>query len=81
MNIVEYAEFLVKNIVKQPDLVKVTSFNGDEDTTIVEIIVCEDAMGAVFGKDGKMASSIRTLIQAFAYLNNIKNVKINIDSF
>ena len=39
MNIVEYAEFLVKNIVKQPDLVKVTSFNGDEDTTIVEIIV------------------------------------------
>lgn len=81
MNIVEYAEFLVKNIVKQPDLVKVTSFNGDEDTTIVEIIVCEDDMGAVIGKDGKMASSIRTLIQAFAYLSNIKNVKINIDSF
>lgn len=81
MNIVEYAEFLVKNIVKQPDLVKVTSFNGDEDTTIVEIIVCEDDMGAVIGKDGKMASSIRTLIQAFAYLNSIKNVKINIDSF
>ena len=81
MNIVEYAEFLVKNIVKQPDLVKVTSFNGDEDTTIVEIIVCEDDMGAVIGKEGKMASSIRTLIQAFAYLNNMKNVKINIDSF
>lgn len=81
MNIVEYAEFLVKNIVKQPDLVKVTSFNGDEDTTIVEIIVCEEDMGAVIGKDGKMASSLRTLIQAFAYLNNIKNVKINIDSF
>ncbi len=81
MNIVEYAEFIVKNIVKQPDLVKVTSFTGDEDTTIVEIIVCEDDMGAVIGKEGKMASSIRTLIQAFAYLNNIKNVKINIDSF
>lgn len=81
MNIVEYAEFIVKNIVKQPDLVKVTSFTGVEDTTIVEIIVCEDDMGAVIGKEGKMASSIRTLIQAFAYLNNIKNVKINIDSF
>lgn len=81
MNIVEYAEFIVKNIVKQPDLVKVTSFTGDEDTTIVEIIVCEDDMCAVIGKEGKMASSIRTLIQAFAYLNNMKNVKINIDSF
>jgi hypothetical protein len=81
MSIVEYTEFLVKSITKQPDLVKVTSFGGDEDTTIIEIIVCEDDMGAVIGKEGKMASSLRTLIQAFAYLNNIKNVKINIDSF
>ena len=81
MNIVEYTEFLVKNIAKQPDLVKVTSFGGDEGTTIVEIIVCNDDMGAVIGKDGKMASAIRTLIQAYAYLHDIKNVKINIDSF
>lgn len=81
MNIVEYAEFLVKSITKQPELVKVTSFGGDEDSTIIEIIVCEDDMGLVIGKEGKMASSLRTLIQAFAYLNNIKNVKINIDSF
>ena len=81
MNIVEYAEFLVKNIASEPDLVKVTSFGGDEGTTILEIIVCDKDMGAVIGKDGKTATSIRTLIQAFAYLHDIKNVKINIDSF
>ncbi len=81
MNIVEYAEFLVKSIAKQPDLVKVTSFGGEEDATIIEIIVCEDDMGVVIGKNGKMASSLRTLIQAFAYLNDNKKVKINIDSF
>lgn len=81
MNIVEYAEFIVKSITKQPDLVKVTSFGGDEGMTIIEIIVCEDDMGAVIGKEGKMASSIRTLIQAYAYLHNVSDVKINIDSF
>ena len=81
MNIVEYAEFLVRSIAKQPDLVKVTSFGGDEGATIIEIIVCEDDMGAIIGKEGKMASSLRTLIQAYAYLNNIGDVKINIDSF
>lgn len=81
MNIVEYTEFLVKNIASEPDLVKVTSFGGDEGATMVEIIVCDKDMGAVIGKDGKMASAIRTMIQAFAYLHDIKNVKINIDSF
>lgn len=81
MSIVEYAEFLVKSIAKEKDLVKVTSFGGDEDVTIIEIIVCKDDMGAIIGKEGKMANSLRTLIQAFAYLNGNKKVKINIDSF
>ena len=65
MNIVEYAEFIVKNIVKQPDLVKVTSFTGDEDTTIVEIIVCEDDM--------HMAEIFRELVT-----HNITFSKINL---
>lgn len=81
MNIVEYTEFLVKNIANNPDLVKVTSFGGDENTTIIEIIVCNDDMKTIIGKDGKMSSAIRTMVQAFAYLHNIENVKINIDSF
>ena len=81
MNIVEYTEFLVKNIAKEADLVKVTSFNGDENTTIVEIIVANDDMKVVIGKDGRTATALRTLIQAYAYIHDIKNVKINIDSF
>ncbi len=81
MNIVEFTTFLVKNIVKNPDMVKVSSFEGDEDITILEIIVANEDMGAVIGKSGKNAKSIRTIIQAYAYLNNIKKVKVNIDAF
>lgn len=81
MKIVEFTEYLVKSIVKEPEMVKVQTFNGDEETLIVEIIVHESDMGSVIGKSGKMANSIRTLVQAYAYLNDNCKVKINIDSF
>ena len=35
----------------------------------------------ITGTDGKTSTSIRTLIQAFAAINNLPKVKINIDSF
>ena len=81
MSIIEYTEFLVKSIVKNPDMVKVQLFKSDEESPIVEIIVHDEDKGAVIGKSGKNASAIRTLVQAYAYLNKMPKVKINIDSF
>ena len=81
MSITEYTEFLVKSIVKNPEMVKVQLFEGEEKEPIIEIIVHSDDIGAVIGKSGKMAASIRTLVQAYAFLNNLPKAKINIDSF
>ena len=81
MNITEFATYLIKNIVKNPDLVKVSAFTGDDDATILEILVSNEDMGAIIGKSGRTAKALRTVILAHAYLNHIKNVKINIDSF
>lgn len=81
MNVVEFAEYLVKSIVTEPDLIKVSEFQADEDITILEILVPESDMGRVIGKNGKTSTSIRTLIQAFAAVNKMPKVKINIDSF
>lgn len=80
MNLVEFSELIVKKLVKDPDLVKVQEFSSDEDTT-VEIIVSESDMGRVIGKGGKIANSIKTLIQAKAYNDGNKKVRVNIDSF
>lgn len=80
MNLVEFSELIVKKLVKDPDLVKVQEFSSDEDTTI-EIIVSESDMGRVIGRGGKIANSIKTLIQAKAYNDGNKKVKVNIDSF
>lgn len=80
MELAEYAEFLVKSIVKNPELVKVKTF-GKDDENILEIIVPESDMGVVIGRGGKMANAIRTMILAYAYVKGLKNVKINFDSF
>ncbi len=81
MNVVEFTEYLVKSIVVDKDMVKVSEFQADEDVKILEILVPEKEMGRVIGKGGKTSSSIRTLIQAYAAINNMPKVKINIDSF
>lgn len=81
MDIKEYTEFIVKSIVKNADMVKVELFESDEEDPILEIIVHNEDVGAVIGKGGKTASAIRTLVQAYAFLNKMPKVKVNIDSF
>lgn len=80
MDLVEFSELIVKKLVKEPDLVKVQQFDGEDDTTI-EILVSESDMGRIIGKKGKIAMSVKTLIQAKAYNDGNKKVKVNIDSF
>lgn len=79
--LVDYALFLLKNLVKEPDMVSIQEFSTDNEEIMLEIIVHESDMGAIIGKSGKMANAIRTMIQAYAYTHNLNRVKINIDSF
>ena len=73
MSLVEFSELIVKRLVKEPDLVKVQEFESDNDKTI-EILVAEADMGRIIGKGGKIATSVKTLIQAKAYNDGIKKL-------
>lgn len=81
MDLVALTEFLVKSIVKEPDLVSVKQFEDNESELTIQVLVNESDMGAVIGKGGAIANAIRTLVQAAAYANKEKKVRINIDSF
>ncbi len=81
MDLVELTEFLIKNIVKESDMVSVKQFESDEDMIIIQVLVNESDMGAVIGKAGKCANAVRTIVQASSYINGNKRVRINIDSF
>ena len=79
--LITFTENLVKSLVKNPDVVSVQEFLGDDEVIQLEITVKEEDMGSVIGRGGKMASALRVLIQAAAYNMDINRVRINIDSF
>ena len=78
--LVNVVEFLVKNLVNDPEMVSVKQFD-DEDSITIEVMVSSADMGRVIGRDGKVASAIRTFVRAVSYHQNMKKVNINIDSF
>ena len=80
MTLVELTEMIVKSLVSDPDSISVKEFPND-DEIIIEVVVKEEDMGSVIGREGKIANSIRTVIQASSYLKDNKRVKINISSF
>ena len=81
MNLVELTNFLVKNLVKDPETVSVKQIPEEEDLVIIQVLVDDSDMGAVIGKGGITANAIRTIVQAASYINENKKVKIDIDSF
>lgn len=80
MTLVELTEMIVKSLVSDSDSISVKEFPSD-DEIIIEVVVKEEDMGSVIGREGKIANSIRTVVQASSYLKDNKRVKINISSF
>ena len=82
MDLVELTEFIIRSIVNDEEAVSVKEFDSeDENTMVIQVVVAEDDMGRVIGKNGKCANAIRTLVQARSELKDNKYIKINIDKF
>ena len=81
MDFVPLTEFLVKSVVKEPDMVRVKAFEDDEDKVVIEVLVSQEDMGRVIGRKGVIANAIRTIVQASSYIHENQLVTINIDSF
>lgn len=81
MDLVKFTEEIVLSLVEDKDIVAVKEFETDNDKEIlIEVMISEQDMPRVIGKNGKVINSIRTIVQASSYLKDNKNVKINIDS-
>ena len=82
MKLVELTEFIVKELVNDPDSVSVKEFPSEnENEVIIQVMVPEDQMGRVIGKGGNLAKALRTRVQASSYVDGNKRVNINIDSY
>ena len=57
MHLVELTEYLIKSLVKDPEMVSVKKFDDDEETITIQVLVDNDDMGALIGKGGVRQTS------------------------
>ena len=82
MELVKLTETIVKELVEDKESVTVKEFSSDDENTVtIQVMVPEEQMGRVIGKEGKLAKALRTIVQASSYINDNKRVNINIDSY
>ncbi len=61
----ELIEYMAKELVDQPDQVRVKE-SGDRQNTVVYLHVAAEDMGRVIGKSGRIASAMRILLRVAA---------------
>ena len=71
---------LVQPLVMHPEDLMVKKFSEDDNLLTIQIIVHQDDLGRVIGKNGRIANAIRTIAYASASREH-KKISINIDSF
>ena len=77
MDLVELTKEIVLALAKDKDSVSVKEFETDDENTIlIQVMVSEDDIGRIIGKEGRNSNAIRTLVQASSYLKDNKRVKI-----
>jgi len=82
MDLVELTEEIVKSLVVNEEAVSVKEFPTEEENVLlIQVMVDEDDIGRVIGREGRCANAIRTLVQASSALKDNKYIKIDIDKF
>ena len=67
----EFVEYIVKNLVDNPDKVKINEIGGTH-TIILELAVDKSDIGKIIGKKGKTINAIRTLLMSVASRNSLR---------
>ena len=59
----ELVRFIARNLVDEPDSVKVET-REEGDTVVISLSVAPGDMGKVIGRQGRIAKAIRTVVKA-----------------
>lgn len=65
----ELLEFIIKNLVNEPEKVIVTETEKEKETLYTVKVSTED-FGKIIGRSGKVATAIRTVVRTSAKKNN-----------
>jgi len=82
MNYVGLTERLIKALVVDEEAVSVKEFPSDDEKKIeIQVLVSNDDMKRVIGRNGKTINSIRTILAAASSLHDHKRINLNVEGF
>jgi uncharacterized protein len=55
---------LARRLVDEPSEVRVEQYTEDDGTLVLELIVAENDIGKVIGRQGRLARALRTIVRA-----------------
>lgn len=82
MDLVLLTRTIVSKLVMDSEAVSVRELETTEENLVhVEIVVAQEDLGRVIGKNGRTIQSIRNVVQASSNLNEKKRIRIDVDSY
>lgn len=82
MDFVLLTETIVKMIVEDKEAVSVREYETTEENLIhLSVMVSQNDLGRVIGRDGRTIKSIRNIVQASSTLNGGCRIKVDVDSY
>jgi len=61
----DFLEYVARGLVDKPDAVEIDA-EEDGDETVLTLVVDQEDMGRVIGRDGRIANAIRSLLKVMA---------------
>ena len=80
INFEELVLGIVKPLVNNPDDVLVKTLDAEDNLITIQVLCNKEDLGRIIGKNGKIATAIRTIAYAGASKEG-KRVKIDIETF
>ena len=60
----ELVKYIVENLVDDKEAISISSVEESPKVTVVTVLVAKDDVGKIIGRNGKIASSIRTIVKS-----------------
>ena len=80
VNYISLIENLIRPLINHPDDLRVKEFPSEAEYILFQVMVNEEDLGRVIGKQGNIANAIRTIAFA-AGSQHKKKIKIDFDSY
>ena len=82
MDYIKLVKTIILMLVQNKDAVSVNEYETDDEEVMqIEVMVDQDDLGTVIGRNGRTINSIRNVVSVASLSNGGKKIRINVDSY